>query len=106
MTTGGDREGQSLDLRCLFSAHRFHRLGDLSKSGGINQKRRVVPMTNQQAFFLISGIIFGLVALFHVLRLAFRWQVRLRSQEIPMWLSGVGFVAAAGMCFWAFWLIL
>ena len=75
-------------------------------SGGLHQKRGVVPMTNQQAFFLVSGIIFGLVALFHALRLAFRWQVRLRSQEIPMWLSGVGFVAAAGMCFWAFWLLL
>jgi len=62
-------------------------------------------MTHQQAFFLVTGIIFGLVALLHALRLAFRWQVRLRSQEIPMWLSGVGFVAAAGMCFWAFWLL-
>jgi len=61
---------------------------------------------NQQAFFLVSGIIFGLVALLHALRLVFRWQVRLRSQEIPMWLSGVSFVAAAGLCVWAFWLLL
>ena len=37
-------------------------------------------MTHQQAFFLVSGIIFGLVALFHALRLVFRWQVRLRTQ--------------------------
>jgi H+/Cl- antiporter ClcA len=63
-------------------------------------------MTQQQPFFLISGIIFGLVALFHALRLAFRWRVDLRSQEIPMWLSGIGFVAAAGLCFWAIWLLL
>ena len=49
-------------------------------------------MTHQQAFFLVSGIIFGLVALFHALRLAFRWEVRLRSQEIPMWFSGVGLI--------------
>jgi len=69
------------------------------------KKRWEVSMTHQQVFFLVSGIIFGLVALLHALRLAFRWQVRLRSQEIPMWLSGVGFVAAAGMCFWAFWLL-
>ena len=63
-------------------------------------------MTHHQAFFLVSGIIFGLVALFHALRLAFRWHVRFRSQEIPMWLSVVGFVATAGLCFWAFWLLL
>jgi len=63
-------------------------------------------VTHQQAFFLVSGIIFGLVTLLHALRLAFHWQVRLRSQEIPMWLSGVGLVAAAGLCFWAFWFLL
>jgi len=62
-------------------------------------------MTHQQAFFLLSGIIFGLVALLHALRLAFRWQLRLRSQEIPMWLSVVSLIAAAGMCLWAFWLL-
>ena len=33
-------------------------------------------MTNQKAFFLVSGTIFGLVALLHVLRLAFQlWAV-------------------------------
>ena len=63
-------------------------------------------MMSQQAFLLVSGIIFGLVALFHALRLVFHWEVRLRSQEIPMWLSVIGFVAAAGMCVWAFWLLL
>ena len=63
-------------------------------------------MTQQQAFFLVSGVVFGLVALFHALRPAFRWQVRLSSQEIPMWLTGVGLVAAAGLCCWAFWLLL
>ncbi len=50
-------------------------------------------MTHQQAFFIVSGIIFGLVALHHALRLAFHWPVRLRTQEIPMWLSVVGFLA-------------
>jgi hypothetical protein len=63
-------------------------------------------MTQQQAYFLVSGIIFGLVALFHALRLVFRWPVSLRSQEIPVWLSGVGLVAAAGLCLWAFRLLL
>ena len=63
-------------------------------------------MTHQQAYFLVSGIIFGVVALLHALRLAFRWQVRLRSQEIPIWFSGVGLIGATGLCVWAFWLIL
>ena len=62
-------------------------------------------MTHQQGYFLVSGTIFGLVALFHGLRLVFHWPVRLRSQEIPMALSAIGLIAAAGLCFWAFRLL-
>jgi len=62
-------------------------------------------MTNQQAFFLISGIIFGLVALMHVLRLALRWEVKINQREIPMGLSVGGLIVAAGLCVWALWLL-
>ncbi len=63
-------------------------------------------MTNQQAFFLISGIIFGLVALMHVLRLALRWEVKVNQREIPMGLSVGGLIVAAGLCLWALRLLL
>lgn len=62
-------------------------------------------MTNQQAFFLVAGIIFGLVALTHALRLALRWQVKFNQRDIPMWLSVVGLIVGAGLCFWAFYLL-
>lgn len=62
-------------------------------------------MTSQHAFLIVSGIIFGLVALFHALRLALRWQVRINQREIPMWVSVGGLVVAAGLCFWASWLL-
>ena len=62
-------------------------------------------MTSQHAFFIVSGIIFGLVALAHALRFAFRWQVRINQREIPMWVSVVGLLVAAVLCFWAFWLL-
>jgi hypothetical protein len=63
-------------------------------------------MTNHQTFVLISGIIFGVVAVIHALRLALRWQVKISEREIPMWLSVGGLIVAAGLCFWAFWLLL
>ncbi|MGO9465017.1 MAG: hypothetical protein ACLQIB_04505 [Isosphaeraceae bacterium] len=63
-------------------------------------------MTNQQAFFLVSGIIFGLVALLHAVRLALRWQVKVNQREVPMGLSIGGLIAAAGLCVWALWLLL
>jgi hypothetical protein len=62
-------------------------------------------MTNQQAFLLISGIVFGLVALLHALRLALHWQVNVNQREIPMALSVGGLMASAGLCFWAVWLL-
>ena len=62
-------------------------------------------MTNQQAFLLISGTIFGLVALLHALRLALRWRVEVNQREIPMALSVGGLLVAAGLCFWALWLL-
>jgi hypothetical protein len=62
-------------------------------------------MASQHAFFIVSGIIFGLVALFHALRLASRWQVRINERQIPTWVSVGGLIVAAGLCFWAFWLL-
>jgi len=62
-------------------------------------------MTNQQTFVLISGIIFGLVALMHAVRLALRWQVKVNQREIPMGLSVGGLIVAAGLCIWAFYLL-
>jgi H+/Cl- antiporter ClcA len=62
-------------------------------------------MASQHAFYIVSGIIFGLVALFHALRLASRWQVRINERQIPTWVSVGGLIVAAGLCFWAFWLL-
>jgi len=62
-------------------------------------------MTNEQTFVLISGIIFGLVALMHAVRLALRWQVKVNQREIPMSLSVGGLIVAVGLCFWALWLL-
>ncbi len=63
-------------------------------------------MTQQQAFFLVSGIIFGLVALLHAVRLALRWLVKVNQREVPMGLSIGGLIIAAGLCVWALRLLL
>jgi hypothetical protein len=62
-------------------------------------------MTNHQAFLVVTGIIFGLVTLMHALRLTFRLQVKVNQREIPMVLSLGGLIIAAGLTFWAFWLL-
>ena len=62
-------------------------------------------MTSQHAFFIVSGIIFGIVALLHALRLALRWQVEVNQREIPMWISVGGLIVAAGLSLWGLWLL-
>ena len=62
-------------------------------------------MTSQHAFFIVSGIVFGVVALLHALRLALHWQIRINQREIPMWISVGGLIVAAGLSFWGLWLL-
>jgi uncharacterized membrane protein len=62
-------------------------------------------MSEQTAFVLVSGIIFGVVAMIHAVRLALRLRVRVDSRELPMWFSVLGLVVSAGLAAWAFWLL-
>jgi len=47
-------------------------------------------------FSTIAAVVFALVALLHLLRLVFGWQVVFNGWTVPMWLSWFGlFVAGA-----------
>ena len=50
---------------------------------------------SQKTFSLAAGLIFLLIAVMHVLRLAFRWEVVLNGWSVPMWVSVVAIVIAA-----------
>ena len=49
------------------------------------------PFTN------IAVFIFGLVALLHLLRLFFGWEVIFNGMVIPMWVSILGLIVAGGL---------
>ena len=55
-------------------------------------------------YIIISGTFFGLVALLHLARLVFGWQILIEGWSIPLWLSWGGLVAAGVLAVWAFWL--
>ena len=55
-----------------------------------------------RAYLLVCGLLFGTVALLHVLRLIYGWQVQIGAQVLPMWISVVGLVLAGALCAWAF----
>jgi hypothetical protein len=53
----------------------------------------------QKTFSLVVGLIFLLVAVMHVLRLAFKWEVVLNGWLVPMWVSAIAIVIAAYLAF-------
>jgi hypothetical protein len=48
----------------------------------------------------ISSALFGVIALGHVLRLAFHWSAEIAGQSVPVWASLVALVAAASLSLW------
>ena len=48
-------------------------------------------------FTAIAIFIFGLIALLHILRLLYGWEVTINGIVIPMWASVLGFIIAGGL---------
>jgi len=51
----------------------------------------------KKPFTTIAVGIFVLVALVHVLRLVFGWEVTFRGSIVPMWVSVLGVIIAGGL---------
>lgn len=50
-------------------------------------------------FTKIAIVVFSLVAILHLLRLIFGWEVIVIGMIVPVWFSAAGFVIAAGLAF-------
>ena len=48
-------------------------------------------------FTTVAAVIFALVAFIHLLRLFLGWEVTLNGIVVPMWVSVLGLVVAAGL---------
>jgi hypothetical protein len=50
----------------------------------------------------ISGTLFGLIALGHLLRLVFHWPAEVANWVVPFWFSLIGLILPAALGIWAF----
>jgi hypothetical protein len=55
-----------------------------------------------RTYLAVSGTVFGLVALLHLLRLLRHWPAVIAAWNVPLWASGIGLLAAGSLCVWAF----
>ena len=51
---------------------------------------------------LVSGIFFSILALAQLTRALLGWPVRVDGFSVPVWVSGVAFIIAAGFAVWGF----
>jgi hypothetical protein len=56
-------------------------------------------------FLWVAAVVFGVVALAHLLRIFNGWSLTLDGWIIPMAFSWIGGLVAAGLCLWAVSLI-
>ena len=53
-------------------------------------------------YFVVSGVLFGVIALAQLYRAVTQLPVQIGSAEIPVWVSWVAVLVAGGLCTWAF----
>ncbi len=53
-------------------------------------------------YFVVSGILFSLVALAHLLRIVNGMSIQIDDFAVPMLASCIGLIVPAGLGFWAF----
>ena len=54
---------------------------------------------DQKTFNIIAGVIFALVALFHLLRVFMGWPAAIGGWTLPMWVSWIALVVTAGLSY-------
>jgi hypothetical protein len=54
-----------------------------------------------RAYLQISGALFGIIALAHLVRLFRHWPIDLAGHLVPLWVSWPGLLLAGGLSVWA-----
>ena len=71
--------------------------------GAINQS---YPKTEgaivRSNYAVVSGIVFGIVAVIQAIRAFNQWPVQIGPFAVPVWFSWIALVVAGGLCVWAF----
>ena len=55
------------------------------------------PQKMTKPFTIISVVFLSLIALVQLLRLVLGWEVTVNGVTVPVWVSGIAFVIAAGL---------
>ena len=62
----------------------------------------MIRFVSRKAYFLLTGIIFALVALAHALRIYMEWPVMIADWSVPKSVSWIALIVAGGLALFAF----
>lgn len=51
----------------------------------------------QKPFTIFAIVLFSLIAVLQLLRFILGWEVAVNGMSVPVWVSGIAFVVAAGL---------
>jgi hypothetical protein len=55
---------------------------------------------SEKTFDTIAAVIFGVVALLHLLRIVMGWSITIETWTVPMWFSWIGLVVAGVLSYY------
>ena len=58
-----------------------------------------------RAYIPVTGVVFAIVALVHLLRLLLDWPAEVAGLAVPLWVSWIAFLVAGALAIWAFSLV-
>jgi hypothetical protein len=61
-------------------------------------------MSTKNVWLRIAGTIFGVVAIFHLLRIITGIPVLINGWLLPVWVNWLGLVATVFLCNWLWWM--
>ena len=56
----------------------------------------------QSKYVVVSGVLFGVIALVQAARALNQWPVQVAGFDVPVWVSWVAMAVAGSLCVWAF----
>lgn len=56
----------------------------------------------QKTFFCLSGVVFSLVFVLHVLRLVLKWDAVIGGWSVPNWVSIIALILSGTLAYFAF----
>lgn len=56
----------------------------------------------QSRYAVVSGVLFGVIAVVQALRALYQWPVQVGDFDMPVWASWIALIVSGSMCIWAF----